>query len=72
MNSILLILLGMAVGGVMGWLLAVSRTRAELAKFQVDAEGRMQAVEGTLLEVRARVGALQASLDDRERQLGEL
>jgi DNA recombination protein RmuC len=32
----------------------------------------MKAVEGTLLEVRARVGALQASLDDRERQLGEL
>src|SRR5208282_3286007 len=72
MNSILLILLGVALGGVIGWLLSAARTRTELVKSQVDAEGRVKAVEGTLQEVRARVGALQASLDGRERELGEL
>ncbi|MGA2984705.1 MAG: DNA recombination protein RmuC [Terriglobia bacterium] len=72
MNSILLvllILLGVALGGAIGWLLAAGRTRTELVKSQVDAEGRIKAAEGTLQEVRARVGALQASLDDRERVL---
>ena len=38
----------------------------------MDAEGRVKAAEGTLQEVRARVGALQASLDGRERELGGL
>ena len=72
MNSILLILLGVALGAAIGWLLAAARTRTELVKSQVDAEGRVKAAEGTLQEVRARVGALQASLDDRERELGGL
>jgi DNA recombination protein RmuC len=72
MNSILLVLLGVALGVAIGWLLAAARTRTELVRSQVDAEGRVRAAEGTLQEVRARVGALQASLDDRERELGEL
>jgi DNA recombination protein RmuC len=69
MNSILFVLLGIVLGGAIGWLLAAARTRTELVKSQVDAEGRVKAAEGTLLEVRARIGALQASLDDREREL---
>jgi len=72
MNSILLILLGVVLGGVIGWLLVATRARTELVKSQVDAEGLIKAAEGTLLEVRARLGALQASLDDRERELGGL
>jgi DNA recombination protein RmuC len=75
MNSILLvliILLGVALSGVIGWLLAAARARTELGKSQVDAEGRVKVVEGTLQEVRARVGALQASLEGRERELGDL
>jgi DNA recombination protein RmuC len=67
MNSILLVLMGLVLGGAVGWLLAAGRTRNELVKSQVDAEGRVRAAEGALQEVRARVGALQASLDDRER-----
>ncbi len=72
MNSILLVLLGAVLGIAIGWLVASARTRTELVKSQVDAEGRVKAAEGTLLEVRARVGALQASLDDREREVGGL
>jgi DNA recombination protein RmuC len=72
MNSILLILLGVVLGAVIGWLLAASRSRTELVKSQVDAEGRVKAAEGTLQEVRARLSTLQATLDGRERELGGL
>ena len=72
MNSILLVLLGVALGIAVGWLLAGARARGELVKSHLDAEGRLKAAEGTLQEVRARLGALQTSLDGRERQLAEL
>jgi DNA recombination protein RmuC len=72
MNSIMFISLGVVLGVVIGWLLAASRSRSELVKSQVDSEGRVKAAEGTLLEVRARLSTLQATLDGRERELGGL
>jgi DNA recombination protein RmuC len=72
MNSILLILLGAVLGGVIGWLAAAARTRTELLTSRVDAEGRLKAAEGALQEVRARVGTLHAALDGREKELGGL
>ena len=70
MNSILLILLGVALGVAIGWLVAAARTRTEMVKSQVDAEGRVKAAEGTLQEVRARLSTLQASLDGRDARIG--
>jgi len=72
MNTILLILLGMTLGGVVGWLLAASRARAELLKSQVEAEGRVKAAEGTLQEVRAQMGNLQTSFESRLKELDTL
>ncbi len=72
MNAILLVLLGVLLGAAIGWLLAGSRTRAELVEAQVDAEGRVKAAEGTLQEVRARLSTLQATLDGREREMSGL
>jgi DNA recombination protein RmuC len=69
MNSIVLLLLGLAVGGIIGWLLAAIRTKSELVKSQVEAEGRIKAAESTLQEVRAQCGALQSSLESREKEL---
>jgi DNA recombination protein RmuC len=69
MNSIVLLVLGLALGGVIGWLLASTRTRSELLKSRVEAEGRIKAAESTLQEVRTQCGALQASLKSRERDL---
>ncbi len=48
-------MLGVALGAVIGWLLAAVRTRSELVKSQVDAEGRVKAAESTLQEVRGAV-----------------
>lgn len=72
MNSILLLVLGVALGAVIGWLLAAVRTRSELVKSQVDAEGRVKAAESTLQEVRGQLGSLQAALDTRGKELGAL
>jgi DNA recombination protein RmuC len=72
MNSILLVLLGVALGAAIGWLLAAARTKSELIKSQVDAEGRVKAAESTLQEVRTQVGVLQTSLGGREKDLGGL
>ena len=72
MNAILLVLLGVLLGAAIGWLLAGHRTRAELVKAQVDAEGRVKSAEGTLQEVRARLSTLQTALDSREREMSGL
>jgi hypothetical protein len=72
MISIPLIFLGAALGGIVAWLLASSRSQAELVRSQSDAEGRVKAAESTLQEVRARISTLQAALDAREKELGGL
>ena len=72
MNSIILILLGVVLGVAIGWLLSASRSHSELVKSRVESEGRVKSAEGTLQEVRARVDALQMTLDGRERELGGL
>lgn len=69
MNPILLIVVGVALGALVGWLLAASRSRAEAVNLQVSAEGRVKAAEGTLQELRARLESVQAALDDRGREL---
>ena len=72
MNTILLLILGVVIGVMVGWLLAAARTRAELVKSQVEAEGRVKAAEGTLQEVRAQISNFQSSLESRERELAGL
>src|SRR5690242_4242018 len=72
MNAILLILLGAVLGTAIGWLLAASRNRSELVTSQVEAEGRVKAAEGTLLEVRSRLSTLQSTLEAKERDLAAL
>jgi DNA recombination protein RmuC len=72
MGSIFFIVLGVVLGGVIGWLVAAASTRADLVKLQVDGEGRVKAAEGTLQELRARLETVQVTLDGREREMGGL
>jgi DNA recombination protein RmuC len=72
MTFVLMFLLGAVLGAVFGWLFAAARGRADMARGLTDAEGRVRSVEGMLAEVRTRVSTLEASLEERERQLGEL
>jgi DNA recombination protein RmuC len=54
MNSILLLLLGVALGAVIGWLLAAVRTRSELVKSQTELENVRSAL-ADLNELRERL-----------------
>lgn len=69
MNSILLVVLGVALGAAIGWLWTAGRTRTELVKLQVEAEGRVKSAESALQEVRTQVGMLQTSLDNRLKEM---
>jgi DNA recombination protein RmuC len=54
MNSILLLVLGVALGAVIGWLLASVRTRSELVKSQTEL-GNVRSALADLNELRERL-----------------
>ena len=51
MNVILLLMIGLALGIVVGWLVVTARAKAEQARVQIGAEGRIKAAESNLGEV---------------------
>jgi DNA recombination protein RmuC len=72
MNAILLLVIGIVLGIVVGWLWVTVRSKAELTKAQIEAEGRVKAAESTLSEVRAQLNALQTSWDAKEKEISGL
>jgi DNA recombination protein RmuC len=60
------------LGIVVGWLWGTVRAKAELAKAQIEAEGRVKAAESTSSEVRAQLNALQTFLDAKEKEISGL
>jgi len=72
MNAILLLAIGIVLGIVVGWLGVTARSKAELAKAQIEAEGRIKTAESTLSEVRAQFNALQISFDAKEKEISGL
>jgi DNA recombination protein RmuC len=84
MNSILLLVLGVALGAAIGWLLAAVRTRSELVKSQTELENVRSALadmnqlrERLKTEGESRVAAetklreAQVSLEEQKRLLEE-
>ncbi len=72
MNAILLLVIGIVLGIVVGWLWVTVRSKAELTKAQIEAEGRVKAAESSLSEVRAQLNALQTSFDSKEKEISGL
>jgi chromosome segregation ATPase len=72
MNAILVLVIGIVLGIVVGWLWVTVRSKAELAKAQIEAEGRVKAAESTLSEVRAQLNALQSSFDAKAKEISGL
>jgi DNA recombination protein RmuC len=72
MNAIFLLVIGIALGIVVGWVWMTARLRTELARAQIEAEGRIKAAESTVIEVRAQVHALQSSVDVKEKEIAGL
>jgi DNA recombination protein RmuC len=72
MNAILVLVIGIVLGIVVGWLWVTARSKAELAKAQIEGEGRVKAAEGTLSEVRTQLNALQTSFDAKGKEISDL
>ena len=72
MNAIILLGIGIVLGIVVGWLWVTVRSKAELAKAQIEAEGRVKAAESTSGEVRAQLNALRISIEGKEKEISGL
>ena len=68
MNPWILFAVGIAVGGVVGWLLAGVRRNSALSALQVEAEGKTRAAESMAGELRSQVSDLQTRLAASEQQ----
>jgi DNA recombination protein RmuC len=69
MSEWLLLGLGLALGGAVGWLWAKARAASRLAALQVEAEGKVRAAESATLELRAQLESLRRSLDEMQEKL---
>jgi DNA recombination protein RmuC len=68
MNPWILLIVGVAIGGMIGWLLSSLRRNSALSSLQVEAEGRTKAAESLAGELRSQVADLQAKLGASEQQ----
>ena len=69
MNPWILLLAGLVIGVLIGWLLASLRRNAALSALQVDAEGKTRAAESVAGELRLQVADLQSKLGASEQQV---
>jgi DNA recombination protein RmuC len=72
MNATFLLVIGVALGIVVAWLWVSARSKTELAKAQIEAEGRVKAAESTLSEVRGQLNSLQISFGVKEKEVSDL
>jgi len=68
MTSIIFIIVGVILGGVIAWLWATARSGATIQRVQVEAEGRVKAAEATATEVRAQLTALHGLFEAKEKE----
>jgi DNA recombination protein RmuC len=68
MNQWILFTVGIAIGGVIGWLLAGLRRNTALSGLRVEAEGKTRAAESLAGELRSQVGDLQERLASSDQQ----
>ncbi|HVA01941.1 MAG TPA: DNA recombination protein RmuC [Terriglobia bacterium] len=66
MNPWILLIIGLAIGGLIGWLLASLRRNSTLSALEIEAEGKTRAAESLAGELRAQVAQVQSRLDASE------
>jgi DNA recombination protein RmuC len=72
MNAIILLVIGILSGIAIGWLWVTARAKAELARVQIEAEGRVKAAESTSSEVRTQFNSLQNAFGAKEKEISDL
>ena len=69
MNQWTLFIAGLAIGILIGWLLASLRRNSALSSLQVEAEGKTRAAESAVGELRSQVADLQSKLSASDQQV---
>ena len=72
MISIILLIAGVVLGGIIAWLWAAARSAVALQKVQLEAEGRVKAAETSATEVRTQLTALEGLFGAKEKEASNL
>jgi DNA recombination protein RmuC len=72
MQMILILLLGLAIGAVVGWLLANTKSKAELANYKIQSEGNLRVAEATTSDLRTKQTELRSELEAKNQELNGL
>ncbi len=68
-NPWLLLVIGVVLGGIIGYLLATSLKNALESREQIEREGRLRAAEGMVQELREQVAELRMEVQRRQTEL---
>ncbi len=68
MNPWIMLVVGLAAGGLIGWLLASVRRNSVVSSLQIEAEGKTRAAESVAAELRSQVAELQSKLESTVQQ----
>ena len=72
MQMILILLLGLAIGAVVGWLLANAKSKAELANYKIQSEGSQRVAETTISDLRTKQTESRHELETKNQELNGL
>jgi hypothetical protein len=72
MQTILILLLGVGIGGVVAWLWANAKSKSELATYKIRAEGDLRVAETTISDLRIKQAESRTELDAKNQELTEL
>ncbi len=69
MSPWILLMIGAAFGGMVGWLLCAQRQSSALSALKIEAESKTKVAEGTAAELRSRITEIETKLAGNEQQL---
>jgi len=72
MTSIILLVAGIVLGGIIAWLWAAARSATLVQRVQLEAEGRVKTAETAATEVRTQLTALRGLFDAKETEASSL
>ena len=72
MQIILILLLGLAIGGVVAWLWANAKSKSELATYKIQAEGDLRVAGTTISELSTKQAESRSELDAKNQDVSGL
>jgi DNA recombination protein RmuC len=72
MNMGWMLIIGLMLGGAVGYWVAALRARTALAGAQLEAEAKFRAAQGLEAELRGQINSLQSAMTERQREIATL